>query len=287
MRLDPRRKNVIRRGIIRRKTRIGGNSIVLHLDGSGLSLRVLGTRSRLTRGRGLLHGARIAVRRSGLGGRARGMRLSVSAHHGRHAFRRCRHLCGRHLVDHRRCLRTGRSCRITRGGRGLVARHLIRSSVCHGVRVSRVRSGLRGVHGGILLVQRQGSGLRIGTAVSKRLKLLSTRLKRGVATKRVIKRVGSLSSFGVRTVVSRRCVSHIAGKLPTAFRHRNSSFGLGIHGICPRIHRKHFHASFVFRNGHPRGVHDKRACCVSLRLNRPARDILVPGNAFFRIAKKG
>lgn len=285
IRLDPRRNNVIRRGMIRRKTRIGGKSIVVHLSGSGLSLRVLSTRTRLTRGRGFLHGARIAVRRSGLGGRLRGTRLSISVAHCHHTCGRRGGLCRRGLVTGRRFLGTGRSFRLTDGGCSLIIRHLHRSSVSHAVRVSRVRADLSGVHGGVTLIRRHGRRLGIHSRVSNRLKLLSIILNRGISTKRGVKRVGSLSSCGVRTLVSRRCVSHIGGKLSTAFRHRKSSFRLGMHGICPRIQSNGFHASFIFANRHPSGVHDKRACCVGLRLKRPARDVVVPHKAFFRDAK--
>lgn len=263
---------------------MGGNSIVIGLDGSGLSLRVLGTRDRLTRGRSVLHGARVSVRRSHLGGDGRRLSLSRSIVAGHHSCRRRRTLRGRRLGSHRRCLGTGRSCSLTIGGRTLVDGQLGGSTRLHHSRVSRVNSGLRTVRGGIRLIHRHGRGLGVHDAVSNRVNLLSIRLKRDVRTKRGVKIVGSLDSFGIRTRISRRCVSQMGPKLATAFSRGNGRCLLRIHGICPRMESNEFHVSFVFGNIHPNGVQANRACCMSLRLNRSGRTVVVPGNAFCDMA---
>lgn len=279
------RNKEIRRHLRRRKTVMGGKSIVLHLDGPLLGVNVVRDRTSLTCRRGRLHGAHVDVRRRQLDlGRShvnvRG-RFVVGGHH----CKRCGQLVRKRLVTERSCLRTARRCRTMGRRLSMLSRQVHRSDLFHLARVDDLSRGVVGVGQDLTLMQRHLRGLGIGTPVSKRINGLRTRVKRSVSTKRRVNRVVA-TSLGMRTLVSRRCIRHIIRRLPTSFAHSKRGCGLRMAGICPRIGSKRFHASFHFAAKHPRGVQTKRACRVGLRLKSPIGTILVPQKNFFRVAKK-
>lgn len=275
------RNKHIRRHLVRRKTRIQTNSIVLHLDGPLLGVNVLRDRTSLTCRRGRLHGAHLDVRRRRLQLGRSHVNLDGRLIRGRHHFERCRHLCGGGLLTHRSCLRTRRSCRTTLKRLTIISRQVGRSSLFHDDRLRDLSRGVQGVGGDLTLIHKQLRGLGIGTPISKRLKGLRTRVNRSVTRNRHVNRIVA-PRLGIRTGVSRRCIRHIVPNLPTDFRHRKGGCSVRIAGICPRIQRKRFHASLRFISNQPRGVHTKRACRLGLRLNSPIPTIVIPHNDFCR-----